>query len=117
MINGESLFDVLLSNKHTLNEHIIATLFNKCVRALSYLHGAGIVQKDVRPHNFIVIKESNWDIKLMDFGSVNTKSELGDNNNKNNLSHSLNVNFYMAPECYDGTFLPESDVWSCGIIL
>jgi len=45
----------------------------------------------------------------MDFGSVNTYTK--DNSGR------LNVNFYLAPECYDGNFLPESDIWSCGIIL
>lgn len=73
------------------------------------MHGNGIVYKDVRPHNFIVIKEANWDVKLMDFGSVNTYTK--DNSGR------LNVNFYLAPECYEGTFIPESDIWSCGIIL
>ena len=45
----------------------------------------GIVYKDVRPQNFIVIKEANWDVKLMDFGSVNTYTK--DNSGR------LNVNF------------------------
>ena len=62
-------------------------------------------EKDVRPHNFKVIKEANWDVKLMDFGSVNTYTK--DNSGRHN------VNFYLEPECYDVNFLPESDM-SCG---
>ena len=50
-----------------LSEGRAKSIFRQIVSAISYMHGLGLVHRDLRIEN-IIINENNYDIKFIDFG-------------------------------------------------
>jgi len=109
-LQGEDLFKLIIAKKEeSFTEKDIAQIISCLLRALSYIHGQGIVHRDIKPENILFSKNNNYNsLKIIDFGlSTNLKSDS---------RFRVGSPFYMAPEIIEGDFSYKSDIWSVGVI-
>ena len=80
--------DQLLKHKIDFSEHHLIKIVYNSLCAMSFLHLANIIHRDVKPANILIMSDCN--VKLCDFG----------------LSRTLHKKCNFADE-YDPTPLPE----------
>lgn len=110
-LQGEDLFKLISTKKYdNFTEKDIAEIISCILRALSYIHGQGIVHRDIKPENILFSKNGNYEtLKLIDFGlSTGFKSDS---------RYRVGSPYYMSPEIIEGNFSYKTDVWSVGVIL
>jgi serine/threonine protein kinase len=86
--------------------------------AMRYLHSQEIIHCDLKPANILL--DWNWNVRIADFdqSSVSNKTEIPSLSYADPFLQTVSLDFrYLAPECYDRCHLPESDVFSFGMIL
>ncbi|MEY4509084.1 MAG: hypothetical protein RLZZ450_1206 [Pseudomonadota bacterium] len=115
LLEGVSLERVLESQNRISVEQALTWLL-PIVGALSVLHEAGIVHRDVKPSNIFMsaLPRHPMRPKLLDFGLARVVSDL-------RLTRSgtvIGTPLYMAPEHAAGQVTgPQADVWSIGVVL
>ena len=70
---GGSLADIMRKQKATFGEQQIAVVVGQVLQGLAYLHGKGIVHRDIKAGNLLFC---NGVVKIADFG-VALLSETG----------------------------------------
>ena len=84
----------------------------ECCRALAYAHHAGIVHRDIKPHNILFTDDGH--AKLSDFGIAAAVGERG----LTNEGMVLGSAHYMSPEQAQGRATgPQSDLYSLAIAM
>ena len=104
-------------NNASIFEQKVAKLFRQIMCALNYCHKNGIIHRDLRPNNIMVVRkvddEEKIRLKLIDF----SLSEALDNVAEKRISNSLEFPFFVAPEIFDNKITNKCDIWSAGVIL
>ncbi len=97
---------------HGKLDPVKAELFLKQIaEALSSLHSAGIIHRDIKPDNLLVTKED--EIKLGDFGVTILP---GDEPSLEELRSGVGTMDYMAPEVLEGiAYTHLSDIYGLGV--
>lgn len=106
----------LYSRQPDLDIMMKIRLLQQAASGLCFVHEKGIVHRDVKSPNFLVVgkEASKATVKLSGFGLAIVRKETGNITVRQQLGSPL----WMAPEIYDGkphTF--ESDVFSFGIVM
>jgi hypothetical protein len=87
-------------------------LGRELLKALSHIHGAGILHRDIKPANIII--EPNGTAKLIDFGIALPPDATA----LTSTGLVLGTERYAAPEVMEGRAATErSDLYSCGLVL
>ena len=97
-----------------LSLELVVELGFKCAMALGYVYRQGLIHRDVKPANLLVvlINGAITDVKISDFGSVlNLASDVTQIYRVGSLA-------YMSPEQLDGSALDcRADMYSLGAVL
>ena len=82
------------------------------LRAVQHAHDKGIVHRDIKPHNIILLKNGN--IKVTDFGIARfSRSET-----RTLTEQAIGSVHYIAPEQAKGEYTDEkADIYSLGVVL
>lgn len=103
---GTDLHRLLTSRR--LEKQFIQYFLYQILRALKYVHSAGVVHRDLKPSNILI--NENCDLKICDFGLARIKD--------NQMTGYVSTRYYRAPEImltwqqYDVAV----DMWSAGCI-
>jgi serine/threonine protein kinase len=111
LVEGRTL--AALGRAGELSDRDVAEIGAELCSALRHAHDAGVVHRDIKPHNILVAERSGR-AKLMDFGiahvlGAETLTRTGD---------VMGTIAYMAPEQADGERAgPRADVYSLALTL
>ncbi|KCZ81620.1 TTK protein kinase [Anncaliia algerae PRA339] len=106
---GDTDLNFLIKSKMSVYQ--IVSYWYDMLKIVKTIHQAGIIHKDLKPGNFLLVKGK---LKLIDFGISLSTNETGLVNSE--IIGTIN---YMAPETLirNNRFGKKSDVWSLGCIL
>lgn len=118
-VEGGSLDVAVAENQGSIGERQVRALGRQMLEALSFLHSRSICHRDVKPHNYLVVKDicsEAVQLKLCDFGMA-IRIPSG-----NLAKQKLGTPVFMAPEMH---LLPRGspgydhkvDVWAIGVCL
>lgn len=121
MTGGDLRFHI---SRKTFTEDALRFWMAELGCALRYIHGQGIVHRDVKPDN--VLLDSQGHVHLADFVGASAPPPLTAFNMCKNVAsdfrppkllHSRSGTLaYLAPEVFDGSgYLSEVDWWSLGV--
>jgi serine/threonine protein kinase len=107
-VRGKTLADIVRGQGRLSAAEAVLIGEDLC-RALSAVHRAGFIHRDVKAKN--VMRDDNGRIVLMDFGTGRSSDALSKNDR-------AGTPLYMAPEVIeDGQQSMRSDVYSLGVLL
>jgi serine/threonine-protein kinase len=110
---GQTLSE-LLKSVHPLPEPDAVKIASRICEALEYMHGKGVVHRDLKPQNIMLCNDGS--IRIMDFGIARSQSSrrltfVG-------FTPAMGTPDYMAPEQVRGSRGDErTDIYSLGAIL
>lgn len=110
-VQGENLKTVVTSSGPQAQDTVVSWGVKLC-DVLTYLHGKGIIYRDMKPANIMLSPDGN--IKLIDFGIAREYKE-----NASEDTTALGTEGYAAPEQYEGKGQTDArtDVYGMGITL
>ena len=91
-----------------------ARLLLPVARALQFAHGKGIVHRDIKPANILIT--DSGEPMLSDFGIAKIL-ESEETTNLTGTGFGVGTPAYMAPEQWTGKVVPQSDIYSLGVVL
>jgi len=104
------LHRIIYSRQPLTDEHAQFFVF-QVLRALKYIHSAGVLHRDIKPSNLLI--NATCDLKICDFGLAR-----GVNQEDINLTEYVVTRWYRAPEIMLSckTYTYAVDMWSTGCI-
>ena len=110
LVEGETLADAV--GRGPIDSERVATIGRVLAEALSYVHGQGLVHRDVKPHNVLLGQDGR--VRLTDFGIA----RLVDAAKVTATGLTVGTASYLSPEQVTGSGVgPPSDVYSLGLVL
>jgi serine/threonine protein kinase/class 3 adenylate cyclase len=111
----------LLDDGKPIEESYALSIIADCCRALVAAHQHGIVHRDIKPDNILLLAEPSSDgdqvAKLSDFGLARHVIE-SESLHLTRTGAVVGTPLYLSPEqCAGGLADPRSDVYSCGATL
>src|SRR4051794_659519 len=116
LVEGPTLSDLVQGqNKKPLPVKTIVALGIQLVQALDYAHRKGIVHRDVKPGNIMMLNDTNT-LKVADFGIC--RIDNSDVTQATQVGNVLGTPNYMSPEQVLGEKVDSrSDLFSAGVVL
>ncbi len=118
LLDGESLRDLmdLRGRKYPQVKRIVAIMTQVC-SALGAAHAKGVIHRDLKPDNVIVVKRDGADfVKVLDFGVAKLRG--GGDLAETTTGMIIGTPHYMAPEQALGREIDRcTDVWAAGVVL
>lgn len=120
LLDGETLYD-RLNREENLEYKDALPLFIETCDGLGYAHKKGIVHRDIKPQNIVILKqqENGAIVRIVDFG-IAKLAETKDPKNQmlTQMGEVFGTPFYMSPEQSMGERVDgRSDIYSLGCTL
>ncbi|CAD8153913.1 unnamed protein product [Paramecium octaurelia] len=111
---GGELVEWIPKRYKNFHERNIQEIMKKIISAVAYIHGQGIVHRDIKAENIMIAnKKDDAEPKLIDFGLANKF----DTSKLRRLKSFVGTPMYMAPEVIQGKYDEKCDIWSLGVLL
>lgn len=102
----------VLKRAGSFPESVARQIIIQLLLAVEYIHQKGIVHRDLKPANMLLKDETDYQIKLADFGFAVLVGP------DSFLTSYCGTGAYMAPEIVlDMNYGKPVDIWACGVIL
>ena len=112
LIDGMTLKQYMQKRGVPLNWREALHFITQIVRALGHAHSRGIVHRDIKPHNIMVLRDGS--VKVMDFGIARLTSAA----QATLTQEALGSVHYISPEQAKGSNVDgRSDLYSVGVML
>ncbi|KAI9333610.1 kinase-like domain-containing protein, partial [Obelidium mucronatum] len=94
-------------------ESLARMIFKQVALAIAYLHGMGLVHRDIKDENIVL--DENYNVRLIDFGGACLVPEK----ETNYFKEFCGTEQYASPEIIAGKAYrgPEADIWALGVLL
>jgi class 3 adenylate cyclase/sugar lactone lactonase YvrE len=114
LLQGQSLMEVLTSEQLDLAR--IKRLMLQVAAALAAAHGRGIVHRDIKPDNIMVLGDDQ--VKVTDFGIARILRPTATLQTMGSTGMTLGTPHYMSPEQIDGRKVDgRADIYALGAVL
>lgn len=112
LCHGPDLFDRVTSEaKGRMSEIDASVALRHMLKAIQCCHAKYRGHFDIKPENFMYESRALCNLKMIDLG-MSSGFDLHRRRHKIKGTAA-----YMAPELWRGTYGPEADIWSCGVVL
>ena len=118
-LEGDTLAD-LLNRDERIDYKRAIELFKQVSSALSHAHKNGVIHRDMKPSNIMLVKddEGNEMVKILDFGIAKVSDDAESSNQLTKTGEVFGSPLYMSPEQCRGKKLDaRSDIYSVGCVL
>ena len=112
LIDGLTLKQYMTRRGTPLNWREALHFITQIVRALDHAHSRGIIHRDIKPHNIMVLRDGS--VKVTDFGIAQLASAA-----QNTLTQeAIGSVHYISPEQARGSHVDcRTDIYSAGVVL
>ena len=112
LVDGLTLKQYMQRRGTPLNWRESVHFITQIVRALSHAHSRGIIHRDIKPHNIMVLRDGS--VKVTDFGIAQLASAA-----QNTMTQeTIGSVHYISPEQAKGSHVDcRTDLYSAGVVL
>lgn len=112
LIEGITLKQYMQKKGNKLNWREALHFMTQIVKALGHAHSRGIIHRDIKPHNIMVLRDGS--VKVADFGIARLTSA----GHSTLTQETLGSVHYISPEQARGSHIDaRSDLYSAGVVL
>ena len=108
-LDGTTLRELIDRNSLSLLEKL--EIMSSVAEGLQYAHERGVIHRDVKPANIMLLKDGS--VKIMDFGIARIATEAS--TRLTQAGFVIGSLHYMAPEQFNGTSDALTDVFAYGV--
>jgi eukaryotic-like serine/threonine-protein kinase len=96
-----------------------APIAEQILSALSAAHQAGIIHRDFKPGNIMLVGFGTADCRAVvtDFGLAVERISVSEHQSETGTYTFVGTPLYMAPEQFTGRATTASDIYACGVVL
>ena len=112
LIDGITLKQYMQKKGNKLNWREALHFITQIIKALGHAHSRGIIHRDIKPHNIMVLRDGS--VKVADFGIARVMS----GGHSTLTQEALGSVHYISPEQARGSRIDaRSDLYSAGVVL